>query len=116
MNELTPSSFRLPFPAGREDAQGSINPFVEEEEISLRDYWRVIRRRLWFITIFFLGTILTAALVTLIMPPIYTAETTLLIERNAPRVLDIREIHSEPLASDEYDFYKTQYEIFKSRK
>jgi len=115
MNKLTPSSFQLPFPSSREDAEVLIKPVVEEEEISLRDYWRVIRRRLWFITIFFLGTVLTTALGLLIMPPIYTAETTLVIERNAPHVLDIREIRSEPLGPDEYDFYRTQYEILKSR-
>ena len=115
MNELAPSSFRLPFPSDRKDVEVSINPVVEEEEISLRDYWRVIRRRLWLITIFCLGTVFTTALVILTMTPIYTAETTLLIERNAPHVLDIREIHSEPLGSDEYDFYRTQYEILKSR-
>ena len=117
MSELTPSSFRLPSPSGREDAEILSKPVVEQEEISLWDYWQVIRRRLWFITLFFLGTVLTTALVTLMMTPIYTAETTLLIERNIPHVLDIREIRSEPLplGSDEYDFYRTQYAILKSR-
>jgi capsular exopolysaccharide synthesis family protein len=49
------------------------------------------------------------------MTPVYTAEATLLIERNAPRVLDIHEVNLEPQVVDEYDFYKTQYEILKSR-
>jgi hypothetical protein len=49
MSELTPSSFRLPSPSVREDAEVLSKPVVEEEEIRLWDYWRVIRRRLWFI-------------------------------------------------------------------
>src|SRR5262249_3981786 len=43
------------------------------------------------------------------------AEATLLIERNAPRVLDLHEGQVEPQGADEYDFYRTQYEILKSR-
>src|SRR5262249_10539576 len=115
MNELTPSSFRLPFPAGRDDAQVLTEPFVEEEEKSLRDFLRVIRRRLWLITMFCLGTVLAAVIVVLRTIPIYRAEATLLLERNPPQVLNIREATSESQGVDEYDFYRTQYELLKSQ-
>jgi len=49
------------------------------------------------------------------MPPTYRAEVTLLIERKPPRVLDMPEASTELLVPDEYDFYKTQYELLKSR-
>jgi len=49
------------------------------------------------------------------MPPTYRAEVTLLIERKPPRVLDMHEASTELLVPDEYDFYKTQYELLKSR-
>jgi len=65
--------------------------------------------------VFFCGTVLTTALVLVLMPPTYTAEVTLLIERKPPRVLDMHEASAEFLVPDEYDFYKTQYELLKSR-
>jgi polysaccharide biosynthesis transport protein len=88
---------------------------MEEDGVSPRGYWRVLRKRLWLIALCCFGTVFATALILLTMTPIYTADTTLLIERNAPHVLDIREALSEPLGSDEYDFYRTQYEILKSR-
>ena len=89
-------------------------PVAKDEEVRLQDYWRVIRKRLWLICMTFFGTVLITALGILAMTPIYTAATTLLIERQAPQVLDIREVLSESLGPDEYDYYKTQYEILKS--
>jgi len=35
MSELIPSSFQLPFPSRREDAEVLIKPLVEEEEMRL---------------------------------------------------------------------------------
>ena len=90
-------------------------PTVESGEVQLQDYWRVIRKHLWLILSCFFGTVLATILVIFMMTPIYTATTTLLIERKAPQVLDIREVLSEPLVPDTYDYYKTQYEILKSQ-
>ncbi|MGH8071820.1 MAG: GumC family protein [Candidatus Entotheonellia bacterium] len=118
MNELAPSSFRLSPLSDREDVEVLLKPAtIEEEGHTLRDYWRVIRKHLWLIAACIFGTVLATALVIFMMTPIYTAETTLLIERQAPRVLNIREVLSESLGPDELvvDFYKTQYEILKSR-
>src|SRR5262245_19219000 len=115
MSELTPSSLRLPFSAGHENANVFAEPIVTEEETSLLDYWRVIRRRLWLIIICCLATVLPTAFVMQRTIPIYTAWATLLLERNAPQVLDIKEVKLESQGSDEYDFYRTQYEILKSR-
>ena len=119
MNELPPSSSRLSPLSDREDVEVLLKPAViEGEGFTLRDYWRVIRKHLWLIAACIFGTVLATALVIFMMTPIYTAETTLLIERQAPQVLNIREVFSEPSEKsgpDEYDFYKTQYEILKSR-
>jgi polysaccharide biosynthesis transport protein len=116
MNKLAPSSFRLSPLSDRGDVEVLLNPAtIEEEGYTLQDYWRVIRKHLWLIAACIFGTVLATALVIFMMTPMYTAETTLLIEREPPRVLDIGEVISEPLGPDEYDFYKTQYEILKSR-
>jgi len=71
--------------------------------------------RVRLIAVFFCGTVLTTALLLLLLPPTYRAEVTLLIERKPPRVLDMHEASTELLVPDEYDFYKTQYELLKSR-
>ena len=59
--------------------------------------------------------VLATALLLMLTSPTYTAEVTLLIERKPPRVLDIHEASAEFFVPDEYDFYKTQYELLKSR-
>jgi len=59
--------------------------------------------------------VLTTALLLVLMPPTYTAEVMLLIERKPPRVLEMHEVSAELFVPDDYDFYKTQYELLKSR-
>jgi len=114
MRELSPYFIRpLVLPAG-EETVALAEPGVEEE-VHLRDHWRVIRKHSGLIATFFLGVVLITALVIFIMTPIYTAETLLLIERRPPQVLDIQQVLAESLGPDEHDYYKTQYEILKSR-
>jgi polysaccharide biosynthesis transport protein len=116
VKELASSSSQLPSPPDRGNAELLARPMVMQDEgLLLRDYWRLIRKRLWLIVIFCCGAVVTAALVILMMSPIYTAETTVLIERTPPQVLNIREVLPEPLGPNEYDFYRTQYEILKSQ-
>ena len=115
MSELIPSTLRRPVSAGQENAKVLIEPIVTEEETSLLNYWWVIRRRLWLVIICCLATALPTAFVVQRKIPIYTAWATLLLERNAPQVLNIKEIQLESQGSDEYDFYRTQFEILRSR-
>ncbi len=116
MRELAPYTMRLTFPSERGETAVLVGPVDQEgERLSLRDCWQVITNRLRLIAVFFCGTVLTTALVLVLMPPTYTAEVTLLIERKPPRVLDMHEASAEFLVPDEYDFYKTQYELLKSR-
>jgi polysaccharide biosynthesis transport protein len=116
MHELAPYTMRLTFPTEREETAVLIESMSREEErFSLRDCWWVITNRFRLIAVFFLCTVLATVLAIMLMPPTYTAEVTLLIERKPPRVLDMQEVSAEPLVPDEYDFYKTQYELLKSR-
>ena len=116
MRELAPYTMRLTFPSERGETAVLVEPVDHEgERLSLRDCWQVITNRLRLIAVFFCGTMLTTALVLVLMPPTYTAEVTLLIERKPPRVLEMHEASAEFFVPDEYDFYKTQYELLKSR-
>ena len=116
MRELAPYTMRLTFPSEEGEAAVCVGPVGQKKErLSLQDCWWIISNRFWLIAVFFCGTVLATALLLLLMPPTYTAEVMLLIERKPPRVLDRHEASAELFVPDEYDFYKTQYELLKGR-
>ncbi|NVM26926.1 MAG: hypothetical protein HWN70_13555 [Desulfobacterales bacterium] len=49
-----------------------------EDEINLLDYWRVIWKRRWIIAVIFCTSVVTAAIVSLLMTPIYHAKATIM--------------------------------------
>lgn len=102
-------------PAPREDLPSLHEAFAEEDAINLLDYWRVLVKRRWLIATVLLCTLVATAIVVLSMTPIYTAEITLLIERKAPQAINLDGATAESQGPDEYDYYRTQYEILKSR-
>jgi succinoglycan biosynthesis transport protein ExoP len=115
MSELAPYGLRLPSPASQDSAGVLVESSAEgHERSSLPLYWSIIRKRQALIATVFLGTLLATALALSLMNSVYTAETTLLLERHTPQVLEFREVLAEP-QGPEQDFYKTQYEILKSR-
>src|SRR5687768_2569717 len=90
---------------------------VEDQVHPLRDYWLIVKRHRWLILSCALAMFITAALYTFTRTPLYTAEATLLIERKAPQILKLQDAHGEGSDYNDYnnEFYKTQYEILKSR-
>jgi uncharacterized protein involved in exopolysaccharide biosynthesis len=116
MPEFAPFMMRLTIPSKRGETAVLVGPVDQEEEpFSFRDVWWVMTNRLRLIAMFFCGTVLTTALLLALIPPTYTAEVMLLIERKPPRVLDRHEASAEISVPDDYDFYRTQYELLKSR-
>jgi len=99
-----------------DSAASLIDTFTEAGEgFSLQHYWAVIRKHYALLGTFFGGTLFATALTLFLMPPTYKAETTLLIERNTPQILDFRAVLADSVGLESYDFYKTQYEILKGR-
>ena len=116
MNELSPYLLQHPNHTSPEDAGRLLEANAADGEIRLRDYWRVIQKRRWSIAAFFLIVEQITALVILFTPPAYKAETTLLIDRQLPKVVDIQQdVLSAQENEAEYDYYKTQYSILQSR-
>ena len=113
MNQLSPYFIRRNEPAEPEavDLHEFMN--VDDRSSPLRDYWQTIKRHCWLILV--CGFILTAGalLYTFTRTPLYTAQTVILIERKPPQVLKEKDALSESVEYAEY--YKTQYEILKSR-
>ena len=87
-----------------------------DEEIRLQDYWWVIRKRIRLVLAVFLGAMLVTAVLMSLIPPTYTAWTTILIEQQIPKIVDIqKDVISDTQGPDEYDYYRTQYSILQSR-
>ena len=86
-----------------------------DNESPLRGYWRIILRHRWLIAICALVVSAAVGLHSFSQTPLFTAKSTILIERKRPEVLKVQDARAE---SFEYDynneFYKTQYEILKS--
>jgi uncharacterized protein involved in exopolysaccharide biosynthesis len=86
-----------------------------ESPVRVADYRRVLRKHRWLITGLFLLTVLSVGIWTFTQVPIYQASATILIEPEAPKVLNIQDV--TPIgAMSPYDpaFYPTQYEIIRS--
>jgi succinoglycan biosynthesis transport protein ExoP len=88
-------------------------PLQEEKEINLRDYWKVIRKRQWTIIAFFLIVVITTAIGTFTMKPIYRGTSTIQINKENPQILDFKEIFA--VNTMDLDYYQTQYKILESR-
>ena len=84
------------------------------DEIDLLSYWRILVKRRWTV-LAALGIVLASTLVgTLLMTPIYRATTSLQIERDTIKVVDVEGV-APVEGSGGNDFYQTQYELLKSR-
>jgi succinoglycan biosynthesis transport protein ExoP len=109
-NELSP--YRIlpadPSPAG-------VLP-TADSETHLRDYWRVVVKHRWVIALFSLVVITTTAFITFTTERTYTSETTLQIEKQAPRVVKIEEVvQPDVFGLEKYDYYQTQFRVLESR-
>ncbi|MHB8724065.1 MAG: GumC family protein [Casimicrobiaceae bacterium] len=87
---------------------------AEDEELHFLDLWRVIVKRKWTVIAFFAIAVVTALLATFLMTPIYQAVITLQIDREAPKIVEYKNVTPSELQGDQ-DFYQTQYTLLKSR-
>src|SRR5262245_7477111 len=78
-------------------------------------YLSVLSKHRWLITGIFLLVVITVAIWTFVQVPIYQATATLLIDPEAPKVLNIQEVTPMGTSGWDPDYYATQYEIIKSR-
>jgi succinoglycan biosynthesis transport protein ExoP len=100
--------YQLPPPPGY-----SHLPPLEEKEVNLRDYWKIIQKRRWTIIASFLIVLITTAVVTLTMKPLYRGTTTIQINKENPQIVDFKEIFA--VNTMDIDYYQTQYKILESR-
>lgn len=113
MNELSPYLIRDNRPGDADVI--NLNEFmsVDERSSPLSDYWQTVKRHGWLILVCGFILLAAAVLYTFTRTPLYSAQTVILIERKAPQVLKEKDALAESI---EYaDYYRTQYEVLKSR-
>lgn len=97
-------------------SSAALPPTSVHSEPTFREYWRVIATRWRVILLPIICALVLAGLVVFSTTPTYTARSTILIERQTPQVLDIRQPGAEdPDDADQDNFYGTQYKILESR-
>jgi exopolysaccharide transport family protein len=100
--------YQLPPPPGY-----SYAPYQEEKEVHLRDYWKVIVKRRWIIIALFFIVLITTAVGTFTMKPVYRGTVFIQINKENPQIVDFKEIFSVNMWDQ--DYYQTQYKILESR-
>src|SRR5437868_4413171 len=115
MQELSPNFINRTAPEVTPDFSTSAKVFAQDEP-TFREYWRIIAKRWRFIATLVTCALALTSLVIFFMTPTYTAMSSVLIEPQAPQVLDTRELETQEsgeVAEDNY--YSTQYKILESR-
>ncbi|MEE9542634.1 MAG: polysaccharide biosynthesis tyrosine autokinase, partial [Thermodesulfobacteriota bacterium] len=84
-----------------------------EEDVHLRDYFRLIQKHRWKVIVAFVIVVTIVIIRTFSVAPTYTASTTIQIEKEAPKVLKFEDVL--PVDGGGSDYYKTQQMIIQSR-
>lgn len=90
------------------------DPQDQAEKLELLEYWRSILKRKKAIIGFGLVVALLAAVIVMVMTPVYRSTATVLIEANKSKVLSIEDVYSG--ISQNREHFQTQVEIIKSRE
>jgi capsular exopolysaccharide synthesis family protein len=85
-------------------------------EVDLMDYWRVVIRRKWIVISFTGILFILVGIFCFLQTPLYRSTTTLLIEEETSRILNIDEaLGYEPRVVPDYRSYNTQLRMMKSK-
>ena len=86
---------------------------VETEETHLRDYWRIIRRRLWVPIGVVIVTVTLATIYNLRLPDVYEGVTQIVLERE-DRVVNVKDLQINMAGGDDTQYMNTQLKIMQS--
>ncbi|TAK39894.1 MAG: polysaccharide biosynthesis tyrosine autokinase [Lysobacteraceae bacterium] len=89
-------------------------PKRNEDEIDLLAYWQILLKRRWLVLGILASILALTLLVTLLTPPLYRATSTLQIDRETMKIVQVEGMETEGTANSG-DFYQTQYELLQSR-
>ena len=86
---------------------------LTDNELNIKDYVRIIRKRLWLVLSFFLIIVTVVSIKAFSIVPVYEATAKIIIERDNPNILSFQEVMNIDASSS--DYYVTQAGIIKSR-
>ena len=95
--------------------QGWSEPGSDQPTFDLSAYWRLALKYRFLIIGCFLGALVIGATLTLLMTPIYTAQATLQIDREAARILETEDVAPRENMMGGEEFFQTQYGLLRSR-
>src|SRR5579872_617863 len=84
-----------------------------EAKLHFLDYWRIIRIRKTVILAVFLLVVITATIVTFILPEQYSSKARIKVERDVTDVAGVGEPHNASGVYDPY-FIQTEFEVIQS--
>ncbi len=87
--------------------------FGVQEEVHLRDYLQVIQKHRWTVITAFVVLVTTVTIGSFSTTPIYSASTTIQIDKEPPKVLKFEDVVQ--IDGGAYDYYPTQQKIIQSR-
>ena len=87
-------------------------PAPQETKLHFLDYWRIIRIRKTVILAVFLLVVITATLVTFILPESFSSSTKIKIEHDAPDVTGLAD--RSPMSGYDPYFIQTEFEVIQS--
>ena len=91
------------------------DPYLEDEEPRFMEYGRLLLRHWKWVAGSALGVTVLALVYVLVVTPLYTAESKIMIERRNQNALNIQELLADGMSGDESNYYRTQEQILKSR-
>jgi capsular exopolysaccharide synthesis family protein len=86
----------------------------KEAGYEVREYLRVIRKRIWLLIVIFVPTVTGVAIASYKMTPVYQATAFLQIEKKQPNIVGIQDVYQMDVRPD--DYYQTQYRLITSRR
>src|SRR5262249_46138832 len=86
---------------------------LDDPEVHLLDYVKVLFKRRWTAITPFLLVVMSVTVYNFTATPIYEAKTRLLIETENPNVVSFKAVVDEDQTKQ--DYYQTQYNILQSR-
>jgi capsular exopolysaccharide synthesis family protein len=116
MNEVSPYFIqRIQEAVHPPNGQPNGSPNGWNSEPNLKEYWNVVRKHGWTLASASGAAAILALIWFITRTPLYLASATIMIQPQAPQVLDMQALLAEQTQDLEHDYYKTQYDILTTR-
>lgn len=100
------------YPLSPDIRQSSYTPEYSVEDFHLRDYLHIVFKRKWIVISFFISVVITTAILSFFMVPVYQSTVTIKIDNQNPDALTNP---GQSAANPATDYVITQLELLKSR-